>query len=109
MESSITFCFLYRPKNKYIRITKDEHFRLNDHYLSNAGIQAEKSCAYDLEDVDVVWLSILNGERALMGTYKFSCAFNLIMQERETQMRKANNPRGLLQYFLYYYARNQVT
>lgn len=56
-----------RPKNKYIRITKDEHFRVDEHYLSNVGIQAEKCCAYDLEDVDVVWLNILNGERALLG------------------------------------------
>lgn len=62
------FVFLRgRPKNKYIRITKDEHFRVDEHYLSNVSIQAEKSCAYDLEDVDVVWLNILNGERALMG------------------------------------------
>ncbi len=65
------FFFIFcSPKNKYIRITKDEHFRVDEHYLSNVGIQAEKCCAYDLEDVDVVWLNIVNGERVLMGMYR---------------------------------------
>lgn len=67
-DQTLIFFFHCRPKNKYIRITKDEHFRVDEHYLSNVGIQAEKCCAYDLEDVDVVWLNILNGERALLGT-----------------------------------------
>lgn len=28
---------------------------------------AEAACAYDLDQVDDVWITILNGERAMMG------------------------------------------
>lgn len=78
INNNITFVLIDRPKNKYIRITKDEHFRVEEHYLSNVGIQSEKCCAYDLEDVDVVWLSILNGERALMGIYEPHKPFGVV-------------------------------
>ncbi|XP_063239806.1 PHD finger protein rhinoceros-like [Bacillus rossius redtenbacheri] len=55
------------PKSKYIRITKDEFFNTEEHFLSNAPTRAEKACSYDLDDCDVAWLQIANGERALMG------------------------------------------
>lgn len=58
---------LYRPKSKYIRITKDDRFRSDDFHLSSVAARAEASCHYDLDDVDVAWLNVLNGERALMG------------------------------------------
>lgn len=56
-----------RPKNKYIRITKDENFHLDEHYLSNMSVKAEKACSYDLDNCDIVWLKLINGERASMG------------------------------------------
>jgi len=62
------FCFS-RPKSKYIRITKDEFFTNEEHYLSSTPAKAEKACSYDLDDCDVAWLQILNGERACMGEY----------------------------------------
>lgn len=56
-----------RPKNKFIHITKDDHFSPEQHYLSNTPAMAEAACAYDLDQVDDVWITILNGERAMMG------------------------------------------
>ncbi|CAG2063266.1 unnamed protein product [Timema podura] len=57
------------PKSKYIRITKDEFFSSEEHYLSNTPAKAEKACSYDLDDADAAWLQILNGERASMGKF----------------------------------------
>lgn len=58
---------LFRPKNKYIRITKDDNFKVEEHALSNAPTQAEAACSYDLDECDVSWLKILNSERAMSG------------------------------------------
>ncbi|KAK5642778.1 hypothetical protein RI129_008945 [Pyrocoelia pectoralis] len=55
------------PKNKYIRITKDEHFNVDDHVLSTAAAKSEAACSYDLDECDVAWLKLLNGERAALG------------------------------------------
>ncbi|XP_044271530.1 PHD finger protein rhinoceros [Tribolium madens] len=55
------------PKNKYIRITKDENFKIEDHALSNAPAQSEAACSYDLDECDVSWLRILNSERSQCG------------------------------------------
>lgn len=56
-----------RPKNKFIRITKDDSFSSELHYLSNAPAKADAACAYDLDQTDEAWLHILNGERAMTG------------------------------------------
>ncbi|KAJ8937756.1 hypothetical protein NQ318_006619 [Aromia moschata] len=55
------------PKNKYIRITKDENFKPEEHALSHAPTQAEAACSYDLDECDVSWLRILNAERVAAG------------------------------------------
>uniref|UniRef100_A0A182TNW0 PHD finger protein rhinoceros n=1 Tax=Anopheles melas TaxID=34690 RepID=A0A182TNW0_9DIPT len=55
------------PKNKYIRITKDENFTHDQHYLSNTPAIAENVCYYDLDQIDAAWLKVLNGERNLAG------------------------------------------
>lgn len=57
----------FRPKNKFIRITKDENFSSDLHYLSNTPAMAKASCSYDLDPVDEAWLNILNGERTMTG------------------------------------------
>lgn len=67
--------FPFRPKNKYIRITSDEFFSSEDHYLSNTPTKAEKACSYDLDDCDLCWLQTMNGERALMGKFAFNYYF----------------------------------
>lgn len=61
------FFLLNRPKNKFIRITNDENFSSELHYLSNMPAMAEAACAYDMDQVDEAWLKILNGERAMTG------------------------------------------
>lgn len=56
-----------RPKTKYIRITKDDHFKIDEHILSTAPAQSEAACSYDLDECDVAWLKLVNGERAACG------------------------------------------
>lgn len=56
-----------RPKNKFIRITKDDSFSADLHYLSNTPAKAEAACAYDLDQCDEAWLRVMNGERAMVG------------------------------------------
>lgn len=58
---------LHRPKNKFIRITKDDSFSADLHYLSNTPAKADAACAYDLDQCDEAWLRIMNGERAMTG------------------------------------------
>lgn len=53
----------FRPK-KFIRISRDDYFNAEDHHLSTTPTRAEKACAYDLDDNDIAWLEIFNGERA---------------------------------------------
>lgn len=59
----------FRPKHKYIRITKDDHFKTEEHHLSLLPLKAEKSCSYDMDDVDTAWLKLCNGERSLGGNF----------------------------------------
>lgn len=59
--NEIVWCF--RPK-KLVRITRDDYFNSEDHHLSTIPTRAEKACAYDLDDTDIAWLDIFNGERA---------------------------------------------
>lgn len=58
---------MLRPKNKYIRITKDESFSSELHYLSNAPAMADAACSYDLDQCDEAWLKLTNGERVQCG------------------------------------------
>ncbi|XP_014241583.1 PHD finger protein rhinoceros [Cimex lectularius] len=55
------------PKSKYIKITKCENFKSDEHFLSPIPCKAEKVCSYDLDNCDNAWLKIANGERATMG------------------------------------------
>lgn len=61
--------YYFRPKHKYIRITKDEHFKTEEHQLSLLPLKAEKSCSYDMDDLDSAWLNVCNGERSLGGIF----------------------------------------
>lgn len=80
----ILFFFFSRPKNKYIRITKDETFSSELHYLSNTPAMAKAACSYDLDQLDEAWLSLLNGERAKAGTTHVSEEqFERVMEELE--------------------------
>jgi hypothetical protein len=49
-----------------LRISRDDCFNSEDHYLSTTPARAEKACGYDLDDTDIAWLEVLNGERALV-------------------------------------------
>ncbi|XP_063698837.1 PHD finger protein rhinoceros [Culicoides brevitarsis] len=74
------------PKNKYIRITKDESFSHEQHYLSHTPAMAESVCAYDLDQCDEAWLKICNGERALSGLSPISdTQFERVVEELEVR------------------------
>lgn len=80
------FCF-FRPKNKFIRITKDESFSSEQHYLSNTPAMAEAACSYDLDQCDDTWLRILNGERAMAGIPSVSDEqFERVVEELEVNV-----------------------
>lgn len=63
----MTICFTFSPKNKYIRITKDENFSHDKNYLSNTPAMADSVCSYDLDQLDEAWLKEFNGERGMCG------------------------------------------
>lgn len=70
IECLLTFShehYSYRPK-KFLRISKDNNYNPDDHYLSTTPARAEKACGYDLDDVDIAWLDVCNGERAMVNT-----------------------------------------
>ncbi|KAG4067456.1 hypothetical protein HA402_009693 [Bradysia odoriphaga] len=74
------------PKNKFIRITKDENFSSEQHYLSNTPAMAEAACAYDLDQFDDTWLKIINGERALAGAPSITeDQFERVIEELEVR------------------------
>ncbi|XP_047345699.1 PHD finger protein rhinoceros [Vespa velutina] len=57
----------FKLPKKFIRISRDDYFNPEDHHLSTTPARAEKACAYDLDDTDIAWLDVLNGERAQAG------------------------------------------
>jgi len=61
----------FRPK-KLIRISRDDYFNSEDHHLSTTPARAEKACAYDLDDTDIAWLEVFNGERAQVQSIVYS-------------------------------------
>lgn len=78
----------FRPKSKYVRITKDEQFSSELHSLSNAPTLAESACSYDLDQIDEVWLKLLNNERALCGTSPISDGqFERVIEELEVRLQ----------------------
>lgn len=88
----ITITSLFRPKNKYIRITKDESFSSELHYLSNTPAIADASCAYDLDQCDEAWLRVSNGERARCGLAPVSEEqFERVVEELEVSRTYPSN------------------
>lgn len=78
----------FRPR-KYVRILRDDFYNPEEHYLSTTPQRAEKACGYDLDDTDIAWLEVLNGERALVSVmlllsplrvnFRFECKFNILI------------------------------
>lgn len=59
------YCYYYncRPKTRFLRITKDDSFSHELHYLTNVASVAESACSYDIDDSDQAWLRLLNQKR----------------------------------------------
>lgn len=80
--------FIYSPKNKYIRITKDENFSHDKNYLSNTPALADSVCSYDLDQCDEAWLKEFNGERSLCGLPNVNEEqFERIVEELEVNIK----------------------
>ncbi|XP_034952499.1 PHD finger protein rhinoceros [Chelonus insularis] len=62
----------FKLPKKFIRISRDDYFNPEEHHLSATPSRAEKACAYDLDDTDIAWLDVLNGERAQAGQLAIS-------------------------------------
>jgi len=76
--------FAYSPKNRYLRITKDEHYSQDQHYLTNVVALAENTCAYDIDPIDEAWLQLYNGDRAQCGAFPINATqFERVIEELE--------------------------
>ena len=86
----------FSPKNKYIRITKDENFSHDKNYLSNTPAMADSVCSYDLDQLDEAWLKELNGERSMCGLPPVNDEqFERIVEELEVRRDEySNETRG---------------
>ena len=61
--------FSYSPK-KYMCMSR--RYASDTHQVTTVAIRSEQMCNYDLDDMDLRWLSAVNGERALMGATTIS-------------------------------------
>ncbi|XP_014484114.1 PREDICTED: PHD finger protein rhinoceros [Dinoponera quadriceps] len=76
----------FKLPKKFIRITRDDYFNSEDHHLSTTPARAEKACAYDLDDADIAWLDIFNGERAQAGQLPITeSQLERVMEELEVR------------------------
>ena len=57
----------YRPK-KLLHASQDDTYKPGNHELYEVQKQAEKTCRYDLDDLDVIWLTNFNQIQELTGT-----------------------------------------
>ncbi|CAG0920592.1 unnamed protein product [Notodromas monacha] len=55
------------PKNRYIHLRDDDQFSPSRHYLSKAAVKANKVCKYDLDEIDLQWISLLNRKIEIYG------------------------------------------
>lgn len=75
---------LFSPKNRFLRITKDDTYSSELHCLTNVVAQAENTCAYDIDPVDEAWLLLLNSDRAQYGAYSITeTQFERVIEELE--------------------------
>lgn len=80
--------FLYSPKNRFLRITKDEHYSPDLHCLTNVVALAENTCAYDIDPIDEAWLRLYNGDRAQCGAFPINeTQFERVIEELEVSPR----------------------
>lgn len=58
---------IYRPKNKFVRVTHDDFYSSDIHQLTSAPARSQQACAYDMDDVDLAWLNRVNAQRSAIG------------------------------------------
>ena len=72
-----TVCLLFFSHKKYMCMSR--RYGSDTHTVTTTAIRSEQMCNYDLDDMDLRWLSAMNGERALMGATTISGTY--IFQE----------------------------
>ena len=65
-----TVCLLFFSHKKYMCMSR--RYGSDTHTVTTTAIRSEQMCNYDLDDMDLRWLSAMNGERALMGATTIS-------------------------------------
>lgn len=72
------------PKNRFLRISKDDTYSPELHCLTNVVALAENICAYDTDQVDEAWLKLYNADRARYGAFLISeTQFERVIEELE--------------------------
>ena len=62
---------IFSPK-KLLCMNRRGVYTSDTHQVTTAALRSEQMCNYDLDDLDIRWLNIVNGERALMGKSKLT-------------------------------------
>ena len=63
----LCYSFLFRPKNKFVRVTHDDFYSSDIHQLTSAPARSQQACAYDMDDLDLAWLNRVNIQRNAIG------------------------------------------
>ncbi|XP_039256142.2 uncharacterized protein LOC120332878 [Styela clava] len=72
----------FRMPRKFIKTTPD----VGDRDTVNLNVLADSTCRYDLDEVDVSWLQVINEERECLGSTALDeFTMEIIMEELETQ------------------------
>ena len=67
LESALKYFLTHCRPKKLLHAQKDDLYQQGLHELHETHKLAEQVCRYDLDDLDVTWLSSLNEEREAMG------------------------------------------
>ena len=68
------FVYFFFSHKKYMCMSR--RYGSDTHTVTTTAIRSEQMCNYDLDDMDLRWLSAMNGERALMGATTISGTWN---------------------------------
>ena len=62
----------FSPNSPKKLMCMSRRYTSETHQVTTTAIRSEQMCNYDLDDMDLRWLSAVNGERALMGATTIS-------------------------------------
>ncbi|XP_054706926.1 PHD finger protein rhinoceros-like [Uloborus diversus] len=76
----------FKLPKKLIRFTRDAFFNPEMHVMSYTNTLAERTCRYDMDDVDIQWLRLINEDREDFGLLPLEeNVFEQVIEEFEAQ------------------------